>query len=320
MWKDFFSFTKRERLTITLLTVLIVVVQMLIWTSDRWTQFLPVFLKQRYQEEQLFRAYVDSMDNQRRSSKEISPVVEQQKQHQVIKLVAFDPNTADSATLLGLGIEAKVVRNIIKYRSKGGTFRKTSDFGRIYGIKPNVLAALEPYIRIPMFQPETDHRPLEPKNTSKPDEPAPNEVATAPFGQSGLTSGSNFELNSTDTSMLLQIKGVGLITANQIERYRKQLGGFYSLDQLNDIKGLYPETLTRLKSMLHVDPSKIAKLDINKTSLEKLKAHPYLDFWQSKVILELRKARGRIEKLEDLAAYKEFKTTDLERLKWYLSF
>ena len=75
------------------------------------------------------------------------------------------------------------------------------------------------------------------------------------------------------------------------------------------------ETLTKTVS---VNPDKIIKININKASLEKLKAHPYLDFYQAKVIVELRKNRKYIRSLTELSTFKEFTATDLERLKWYL--
>jgi DNA uptake protein ComE-like DNA-binding protein len=89
---------------------------------------------------------------------------------------------------------------------------------------------------------------------------------------------------------------------------------------LDEIKGLYPETKQRLMSMLSVDAKAIHTLSVNKLPLEAFRKHPYISFWQAKVLVELRKARGRIESIEDLSAFKEFKKEDLERLKWYLSF
>ena len=37
---------------------------------------------------------------------------------------AFDPNTADSSQLLRLGLQPWQVRNIYRYRAKGGVFRE----------------------------------------------------------------------------------------------------------------------------------------------------------------------------------------------------
>ena len=65
-----------------------------------------------------------------------------------VKLVVFDPNTADSTTLLSLGLQRWQVRNIYRYRRAGGIYRRKEDFARLYGLTAGQYRQLEPYIRI----------------------------------------------------------------------------------------------------------------------------------------------------------------------------
>ena len=60
----------------------------------------------------------------------------------------FDPNTADSTQLLRLGLQPWQVRNIYKYRAKGGIYRQKEDFAKLYGLTVKQYRELEPYIRI----------------------------------------------------------------------------------------------------------------------------------------------------------------------------
>jgi DNA uptake protein ComE-like DNA-binding protein len=214
----------------------------------------------------------------------------------------------------------------MNYRRKGGRFHKDSDLARIYGLQPSVYEDLKPWIRLETLESDRVQQ-VERTNSAgqsvptvakgsqilKPIEAAPIEPisASVPVG---------FELNSSDTSRLKQIKGVGSTTAYRIERYRNQLGGFYALSQLTEIKGIYPETLARLQEILTVDPNRIRRIDANRASLEKLQAHPYLSFYQAKVIVELRKAKGNLRSVQDLQPFQEFTNEDLERLRWYLTF
>ena len=55
-------------------------------------------------------------------------------QGQQVESFVFDPNTADSIQLLRLGLRPWQVRNIYKYRSKGGIYRTKADFARLYGL------------------------------------------------------------------------------------------------------------------------------------------------------------------------------------------
>jgi len=66
----------------------------------------------------------------------------------------FDPNTADSTQFLRLGLQPWQVRNIYKYRAKGGIYREKEDFARLYGLTVKQYRELEPYIRI-----SGDYRP-----------------------------------------------------------------------------------------------------------------------------------------------------------------
>jgi DNA uptake protein ComE-like DNA-binding protein len=317
MWKDFFNFSKRERTTIVALTVVIILVQVMIWTKDSWVKFLPSDLEQKYRQKKELEAYRDSVTatkptyayKQRSAFKKVTA--------EPLNRVPFNPNTADSTTLKGLGLRSYVVKNILNYRRKGGKFRKSDDFSRIYGLEPDVFAELEPLIRLD----EAEKKPSTFQNAPVQTEEAPRiEPSTTVSAVPQTSAATTFELNSADTTLLLQLKGVGSFSANRIARYRSQLGGFYSIAQLAEIKGLYPETMARLQSMLQIDPTRINKLDVNKASLEKLRAHPYLSFYQAKVIVELRKARGMLHSLDELSEFKEFKPEDLERLKWYLRF
>lgn len=366
MWKDFFNFTKRERITVAVLTSIIFVVQILIWTTDRWLPLLPEELQNSRKKELALRQVMDSIVEQNRISQ--TGQTSGRTVPEKAETFMFDPNTADSLTFRRLGFNNRVIRNILKYRSKGGSFKKPTDLSRIYGMDATLYSRLERFIQLDSggtgasnqahggtngtYQQqsgssftdvgsEQDHR-VETiptiKNASQKNnqEEATGQFTGQPLGKtvgevtrpvavhnfdqtSGQMSGV-IEINKVDTSQLLLIKGVGKLTAERIISYRKSLGGFYQLSQLDEIKGLYPETKQRLMSMLSVDARAIRTLSVNKLPLEAFRKHPYISFWQAKVLVELRKARGRIESIEELSAFKEFKKEDLERLKWYLSF
>ena len=65
-----------------------------------------------------------------------------------VETFPFDPNTADSSQLIRLGLQSWQVRNIYKYRARGGVYRKKEDFARLYGLTVKDYHRLEPYIRI----------------------------------------------------------------------------------------------------------------------------------------------------------------------------
>ena len=128
--------------------------------------------------------------------------------------------------------------------------------------------------------------------------------------------GTQIDVNSADTVELKKIPGIGSGIAGSIVRYRERLGGFYALSQLEEVKHVTPDLLKWFK----LENDSVRKVEINKAGLDKLRAHPYLNFYQAKIIIEHRRTKGAIKSLSQLALYEEFAEKDLNRLSAYICF
>lgn len=62
----------------------------------------------------------------------------------------FDPNTVSVEDLCRLGFSLKQAQSIDNYRSKGGRFRRKSDFAKSYVVSDSIYRRLEPYMDIPL--------------------------------------------------------------------------------------------------------------------------------------------------------------------------
>ena len=51
---------------------------------------------------------------------------------------------------------------------------------------------------------------------------------------------------------------------------------------------------------LYTDPADITQIDLNSVTLDQLKRHPYLDYYQAKAIVQLRDATGLYHNIEDI--------------------
>ena len=125
------------------------------------------------------------------------------------------------------------------------------------------------------------------------------------------------DLNALDSAELVLLPGIGPVFASRIVRYREQLGGFASTLQLTEIKGL-PDSL--MKWFIISDTIPLEMIEVNKGTLNELRRHPYINFYQARAIVELRRERGNIKSPEQLSLLEEFTAQDLERLKPYLDF
>ena len=123
-------------------------------------------------------------------------------------------------------------------------------------------------------------------------------------------------LNTADTTALKMVPGIGSYFARRIVQYGQRLGGYVSIDQLDEIENFPQEA----KHYLVVEGSHPHKLNVNKLSLDELKRHPYINFFQAKAITDYRRLHGPIKSLQDLRLSKDFPPEAIERLLPYVAY
>lgn len=311
MWKDFFFFPLSQRIGIIVVICLIVLCSIVnfcipFFSSEDDFQTHPNEMAAF----EAFKQSLVSLDSARHSkkfqtySRSDRSVYEKSFRQPTseVHLFAFNPNTLDSAGFVALGLKPYVISNILKYRRKGGQFRDSEAFGKVYGLTEEQFADLAPYIQIPKA--DALHLEEESKYATTVN-PAPEIIV---------------ELNTADTTQLMQVKGIGRGYARSIVRFRQQAGGFTSVEQLREIYGMTTENYRRIAPHCTVDPAFIRKIKVNTASIERLRSHPYLNFYQAKQIYELRRKKGRLTSFQDIEKLSEMNDSVLVKIRPYLSF
>jgi DNA uptake protein ComE-like DNA-binding protein len=101
------------------------------------------------------------------------------------------------------------------------------------------------------------------------------------------------------------------------------LGGYMSINQLKEVYGVTDELFEDITPFIHEDMIGIeycVKLNINKLDFKEILAHPYIDFEQTKAIVNLRRRTGNIKSIKELAMLDEFTPKDIERIYPYIDF
>ena len=231
----------------------------------------------------------------------------------------FDPNTADSTQLLRLGLQPWQVRNIYRYRAKGGVYRKKEDFAKLYGLTVKDYRRLEPYIRIsPDYRPATSllkEKPTERIAEQRPEQRTRERDTTIHYPVK-IREGEHVVLNTADKDMLCRVPGIGAYFANEIINHGRWLGGYVSVDQLDEIDQ-FPKESKKYFVVEHPNPR---KLNVNKLSLQELRRHPYINFYQAKAITDYRRLHGKINSLQDLRFSSDFSEEVIERLTPYVEY
>ena len=128
----------------------------------------------------------------------------------------------------------------------------------------------------------------------------------------------SFELNSADSLDLVQLYNIGPVVARRILKYRSLLGGYVRREQLREVYGIDSARYNDIAPHLTVDPSRITPIDINTADIDRLKRHPYLDYYQAKAIIRLREERGAYAGVRDILNIPIIDSETFTRIEPYL--
>lgn len=242
-----------------------------------------------------------------------------------VETFPFDPNTADSTTLLRLGLAPWQVRAMYKFRAKHGRYHTPEDFKRLPGMTYELWERLGPQIRIArQFQyidESEKHSSFPEKNAQTvqvSDKPVVSQkedsIVSRPHKFETIT---QVDINKADTTELMRIPGIGSYRSGKIVEYRRKLGGFLKAEQIMEACEMPDEILQWVTVSAEASAKKV---NVNKFSLQRLMNHPYISFYQARAIVEYRKAYGKIRSIEELRGMEGFTPQKIEKLQPYLEF
>lgn len=133
----------------------------------------------------------------------------------------------------------------------------------------------------------------------------------------------SISLNETDTAQWKKVPGIGSTYAARIVKYRDVLGGFISINQLKEVYGVTDELFENIAPFISEDDIGLehcVKLNVNKLEFKEILAHPYIDYEQTKAIVNLRRRTGNITSIRQLAMLDEFTAEDIKRITPYIDF
>jgi len=198
------------------------------------------------------------------------------------ELFYFDPNTATTAEWKKLGLRDKTVATIRNYLTKGGKFYKKEDIGKIWGLHPDEVERLMPYVQIKLNKPvfEAFEKTIEKKDLKK--------------------TISQVDINLADTAAFIALPGIGSKLSLRIINFRDKLGGFYKVEQIGETFGLTDSTFQKIKPYLKLNPSEFKQININNASIDEMKLHPYIRYAIANSIIQYRNQHGKYAAVGDV--------------------
>jgi DNA uptake protein ComE-like DNA-binding protein len=292
----YFGFNKGERNGIILLTAIILVLVFIriFIPSDSQTPEIQITKL-----EALRKKPVDK-DKERQTNYSVKEKTESNQQNETeAALFPFDPNTVSIAEARQLGFTEKLAGTLDKFRSKGGSFKTKDDLRKLYGMKEELFAKLEPYVLI-----------------------APPQQKTLAYSKEPFTKKAPaiVDINTADSAQLVALPMIGPGFSRKILKFRNALGGFYKTEQLKEVYGMNDSTYAAIKDRIKVSIENIRKLNVNSSDVNELKKHPYISYAIASAIVNYRLKHGLYKEAKDLKATGTINDVLLEKLTPYVVF
>ena len=130
-----------------------------------------------------------------------------------------------------------------------------------------------------------------------------------------LKPGATIDLNTADTTLLKRVPGIGSSFARRIVKYRDLLGGYYVVEQLQEVYGMDRERYDAIYPYFTVGTA-VRSLTL---TIDSISYHPYLSWRHKRALRRLLEAEQPLD-WSHLMATGDFTRDDSLRLAPYMPF
>jgi competence protein ComEA len=278
--KDYFTFSKKERVAIIILLLLIAcfIAAPYLYPVKRKPPLINQALVDFLAKNKILTADSNEENHPGKPAYENSLVKKE--------TFAFDPNTLSPGEWKRLGINDKTIRTIVSYRSKGGKFRSAEDLRKIWGFKKEDADRLLPFVQLAIAE-----QPAKPKNDAPGIQSRQDPVRVVP---------KEIDINIATAEEWKALPGIGEVLANRIIKFRERIGGFVSMEQFHKTYGISDSVFQLITPYLKLDPSNQPKLNLNTASAYDMKRRLSISTATAKAIVMYREQYGPYQSLNDL--------------------
>jgi competence ComEA-like helix-hairpin-helix protein len=239
-WKDYFIFSRKERVAVIILLVVMAAFIGLPFLFSPKEDTVEV--NEQLQQQLALLQQNNPPENYNQSNATITETpstVSYQQSATKDSLFYFNPNTLDENGWKLLGVSDKTIHTILNYRNKGGKFYKPEDIEKIYGFNKDLAARLVPYVQI-----KNDEKNVVAKTFVKKDSSSSSPKI---FAAKKL---SVININAATADDFKNLPGIGDVLSNRIIKYRNAMGGFKSVDDVKKTYGLSDSVFQIIKPYL----------------------------------------------------------------------
>lgn len=288
--KKYFIFSREQRNGIIMLFGIIIILQLIYFFVD-----FSSLSKTSLEKEQWLslQSQIDSM--------------KKEKVDYVPKIYPFNPNFITDYKGYKLGMSVAEIDRLLAFRKENKYVNSPKEFQGVTKVSDSLLNAISPYFKFPDW--------------------VKNKKEFAAYKKYDDTAFAKKEkivvidINQATQEDLIKIYGIGEATSLRILKFKESLGGFVSMEQMNDVWGLSPEVIENLNTRFKVSATPtVKKIDINNASIKELSLFPYFKYPISKNIVTFRSMNGDFKNSEDLTKIKGLSIEKANIIALYLDF
>ena len=288
--KDFYKFSRDQRIGLVVLFGIIIVLQFAYFFID----FNPV--KNEYPAKQKWLSLQMEVDAEKNRRLKETP-----------KMFAFNPNFISDYKGYKLGMSVQEIDRLLAFRKENKYVNSAKEFQSVTKVSDSLLKAIVPFFKFPDWV------------NRKKDFKEYKYVQNSAFAKKDKI--VLIDINQATQEDLININGVGEVISLRILTQKEKLGGFVSMEQLKDVWGLSPEVILNLNT--HFTVSKLpnlGKIDVNTASLKELSQFFYFKYDLARQIVKYRSMNGDFKNIEDLIKVNGFPVDKAKFITLYLNF
>lgn len=212
----------------------------------------------------------------------------------------YNPNFISDAKGYKIGMSVAEIDRLLAFRAQGKFVNSAEEFQAVTKVSDSLLAVISPDFKFPDWV-RKSRKVQAPvfKDERKP----------------------QIDINAATKAELMAVYGIGDALSDRILKQRDVLGGFVSMDQMQDVWGLQGDVVEKLKQQFVVKAvPAVKKIKINDASIKELAQFPYFRYALAKEIVTHRSMNGAIRNADDLKNIKNFPLDKISIIALYLEF
>jgi len=217
------------------------------------------------------------------------------KQEKKYEVLPYNPNFITDYKGYVLGMSIEEIDRLHQFRKLNKYVNTVKEFQQVTKVSDSLLRELSSKFKFPDWDVK--------KNSN-------NKVKK----------GYQKDINKAEAKDIYNAVSLDYKLAYRIVNFRKKLGGYLALDQLEDVYGLSSEQIKKVKQkfVLKTIPN-IKKININLATASELSSLVYINEYLATNIVDERVLREGYESLDELRFVSKFPKEKLERIKLYLT-